>query len=99
MKGLIAGCALLGALTSPVSAQTDYYNTDRGRPLRIEDAYALEYRGLELQAAPLRVERSRGGVYNWGIEPELAIGILPDQRQPPRPTNGSVVYKIAVKKP
>lgn len=30
---------------------------------------------------------------------QLAIGILPDQRQPPRPTNGSVIYKIAVKKP
>ncbi len=77
MKEVLAGCALLGALASPVLAQTDYYNTDRGRPVRIEDAYALEYRGLELQAAPLRIERSRSGVYHWGIEPELAIGFLP----------------------
>jgi len=29
---------------------------------------------------------------------QLAIGILPDQRQSPRPANGSVIYKIALKK-
>ena len=28
-------------------AQTDYYNTDAGRPLRVEDAAALERRGFE----------------------------------------------------
>jgi hypothetical protein len=59
------------------AAQTDYYNTDAGRPLIIEDAYPVEYRGLELQVAPLRVERSSGGAYHWSIEPEVAFGILP----------------------
>ena len=59
-----------------VRAQTDYYNTDAGRPLQIEDAYAIERRAIELQAAPLRVERSRGGVYRWGIEPEVAFGLF-----------------------
>jgi hypothetical protein len=74
-----AVAALLAALaaTTPLGAQTDYYNTDLGRPLQIEDYLALERYGLELQAAPLRVERGRGGVYNWGVEPELAYGILP----------------------
>ena len=65
------------AVTAPLGAQTDYYNTDLGRPLQIEDYLALERYGLELQAAPLRVERGRGGVYTWGVEPELAYGILP----------------------
>lgn len=65
------------SLPSVAAAQTDYYNTDAGRPIRIEDAYALERRGFELQAAPLRLERGRGGVYRWGIEPEIAYGILP----------------------
>ena len=65
------------AATAPLRAQTDYYNTDLGRPLQIEDYLALERYGFELQAAPLRVERARGGVYNWGVEPELAYGILP----------------------
>lgn len=59
----------------PLGAQTDYYNTDTGRPLLVEDAYALERRGFELQMAPMRLTRSRGGVYTWGVEPELAYGI------------------------
>ena len=63
--------------TAPLGAQTDYYNTDTGRPLQIEDAYPLERRAFELQAAPLRLERARGGLYHWGIEPEIAFGILP----------------------
>lgn len=58
-------------------AQTDYYNTDRGRPVQIEDAYVAERYALELKLAPVRLERERGGVYNWGVEPEIAFGILP----------------------
>ncbi len=62
---------------APLSAQTDYYNTDAGRPIQIEDAYPVERRAFEIQAAPLRLERSLGGAYHWGLEPELAYGILP----------------------
>ena len=57
-------------------AQTDYYNTDAGRPIRVEDAYPVERRAFELQLAPLRLERSRGA-YSWGVEPEAAFGIFP----------------------
>lgn len=73
--GLAAAASVAGP--SRLAAQTDYYNTDAGRPITIEDAYAVERRAVELQLAPLRLERARGGVYNWGIEPEVAIGILP----------------------
>ncbi len=75
----LLGVAAVAALAAaePASAQTDYYNTDAGRPVQIEDAYPVERRAFEIQAAPLRLERSRSGVYNWGIEPELAYGILP----------------------
>ena len=73
---MLAG-ALVGALAAPLAAQTDYYNTDAGRPLRIEDATAVERRAFEIQAAPLRLERSRAGAYHWGLEPEIAYGILP----------------------
>ena len=81
MRGLRAGrwAAVAGALAvaqTLAAAQTDYYNTDAGRPVRIEDAYPIERRAFEIQAAPLRLERARG-VYHWGIEPELAFGILP----------------------
>ena len=60
----------------PATAQTDYYNTDAGRPITVEDAYAIERRALELQVAPLRLERTEG-LYAWGLEPEIAFGVLP----------------------
>lgn len=58
-------------------AQTDYYNTDRGRPVEVEDAYPTERYAFELKLAPVRLERVQGGRYNWGLEPEIAYGILP----------------------
>ena len=76
LLAIVAAAALGGGL-APLAAQTDYSNTDTGRPRTVEDAYAVERYAFELQVAPLRLERSRGGVYNWGIEPEIAYGILP----------------------
>lgn len=69
--------ALLVALPVPIAAQTDYYNTDAGRPITVEDAYATERYAFELQLAPLRLERSNGGLYTWEVEPEIAYGIFP----------------------
>ena len=60
-----------------IHAQTDYYNTDAGRPVRIEDAYATERYAFELKVASVRLERLRGGHYTWGAEPEIAYGLLP----------------------
>ena len=65
------------ASAAPIAAQTDYYNTDEGRPVRIEDASPVERHAFELQLAPFRLERERAGVYQWEVEPELAYGILP----------------------
>ena len=78
-KALLAVSVLAagGVINRPLAAQTDYYNTDAGRPLQIEDAYPVERRAFEIQAAPVRLERSRTGVYHWELEPELAFGILP----------------------
>lgn len=70
------GLVALGS-PCPGAAQTDYYNTDAGRPVLIEDAYPTERYAFELQIAPLRIERVGRGVYNWGVEPEIAYGILP----------------------
>ena len=69
--------AALAVLHQPLTAQTDYYNTDTGRPVRIEDAAPTERYAFELQLAPLRLEREAGGSYHWEIAPELAYGILP----------------------
>jgi hypothetical protein len=68
----------LGAAVRPAGAQTDYFNTDAGRPVRIEDAYPVERYAFELQLAPVRLEREGGGVYHWEVAPELAYGILPN---------------------
>ncbi|HUG39318.1 MAG TPA: hypothetical protein VMM12_02480 [Longimicrobiales bacterium] len=67
---------LLG-IAAPLAAQTDYYNTDAGRPVRVQDAYPVERYAFEAQVAPLRMERSDGGAYHWEFEPELAYGLLP----------------------
>lgn len=77
LRLVTAVLALAAATPVPAHAQTDYYNTDRGRPLRVEDAYPVERRAFEIQAAPLRVERAAGGIYHWTLEPEIAYGILP----------------------
>ena len=69
--------ALAVAVGGPAAAQTDYYNTDKGRPVRVEDAYPVERHAFELQIAPLRLERAAGGVYNWEVAPEVAWGVLP----------------------
>jgi hypothetical protein len=73
----VVACAALGAPAARAAAQTDYYNTDAGRPIAVEDAYAIERRAVEFQIAPLRLERTRGGTYQWALEPELAFGLLP----------------------
>lgn len=75
---IVAAIALLTCVPiRGANAQTDYYNTDAGRPITVEDAYAIERRALELQVAPLRIERASGGGYAWGLEPEVAFGLLP----------------------
>ena len=76
--GALVAAGLIGtALAADARAQTDYYNTDRGRPVQIEDAYPTERYGFELKVAPVRLERANGGVYAWGLDPEIAYGILP----------------------
>jgi hypothetical protein len=74
--GGLSFCAV-GLLAVPAEAQKDYFNLDKNRPVRIEDAYATERHALEVKVAPLRLERERGGVYHWGFDPEIAYGILP----------------------
>jgi hypothetical protein len=70
--------ALLAAVRpGMLAAQTDFYNTSVGRPLRVEDAIPVEYRAIELDIAPLRVDLFRGSTRQWSLHPETTIGILP----------------------
>ncbi len=73
--------ALVGALSLSASgaldAQTDFYNTSAGRPLRIEDAVPVEYRAVDLNLAPIRLDFMRDDTRFWSLHPEATIGILP----------------------
>jgi hypothetical protein len=61
----------------PVCAQTEYYNTDGGRPLRVEDATPTARYALDLHFPTARVERFDRGVSRLRVEPAFAYGILP----------------------
>jgi hypothetical protein len=76
VRRLGLAAAVITASAGPAPAQTDYYNTDAGRPVLIEDAYPVERYAFELQVAPLRMERNDDGAYHWEFEPELAYGIF-----------------------
>lgn len=75
----VRAAVLLAALAAPVAggAQTDYYNLDAGRPLRVEDALVIERHALEWQMAPFRLSGARGAKTAFSVEPELAWGVLP----------------------
>lgn len=60
----------------PLAAQVDYRNLDDDRPLRIEDAYAIERFAFEL-ILPSFAAFERGGAGHYGLVPELSFGILP----------------------
>ena len=58
-------------------AQTDFYNTSSGRPLRIEDAVPTEFRALELDVTPVRLDLFRGRTRQWSLHPEATLGVFP----------------------
>ena len=70
-------CGAITLIPAALVAQTDFYNTDRGRPLRVEDALVVERRAFELQAAPFTWERVRRGASHLAVAPEFAWGVLP----------------------
>lgn len=71
---MLSGAFLFVA--SVASAQTDYYNLDAGRPLRIEDALVIERHAFELQGGST-LSFLRGRAESWRFLLELAWGLLP----------------------
>lgn len=71
---LLAGA--LGAPT-PVKGQTDFYNLDKDRPLRVEDAYATKRYAFELQASPFTLSQDRTGALRFQPSVELKHGLFP----------------------
>src|SRR4029450_7705059 len=74
MKPLALVCCLIG---SRLAAQTDYHNTDAGRPLRVEDATPTERFALDFHFPTARVERLDAGATRVRVEPAVSYGILP----------------------
>jgi hypothetical protein len=74
----IAFVVALGlSVASTLDAQTDFYNTSLGRPIRVEDAVPVEYRALELNLAPVRLDVMSRDTRFWSLHPEATIGIFP----------------------
>lgn len=63
---------LLSWFGLPLYAQVDFRNTDRGRPILIEDAYPIEYLAFELQGG-IGYEKD-GGEDRLDFSPEFRFG-------------------------
>ncbi len=65
--------------TAPVSllGQTDFYNLDHERPLRVEDAYATKRWAFEFQASPFSMSEDREGTVRYSPSVELKHGLFP----------------------
>jgi hypothetical protein len=75
LRAAVAGACVL-ALAGPAMAQTDYYNLDKQRPLRVEDAYAAERYVVEFQLSPLTLAGA-AGTLRYTPSVEVKYGILP----------------------
>ena len=77
LAGVRVAAVAVAVLPAPALAQTDFYNTDRGHPLTVEDALVVERRALELQLLSVSAERRGSGITVWGFAPSVAWGVLP----------------------
>jgi hypothetical protein len=71
---------VLALVTLPAhrsGGQTQYFNLEAGRPTRVDDAVPTERYALDVELAPVRIERLDGGSYRWRAEPKLSFGALP----------------------
>ena len=66
---------LIAAAPHPARSQTEYYNLDFNRRLRVEDAVPTERHSLDAQLAPIRAETFVGGTRRWRLDPLLSYGI------------------------
>jgi len=74
--GFVGGIVMMG-IAAVAQAQTDYRNTDPGRPVRISDATPTERRALEISLTSARLEKLTLGRYRLQLEPRIAYGLFP----------------------
>lgn len=68
---------MVWGMAAPLEGQTDFYNLDKDRPLRVEDAYATKRWAFELQVSPLTLSQDRDGALRYAPSLELKHGLLP----------------------
>lgn len=73
----VATALLAMSLPGAVASQTDFYNLDKDRPLRVEDAYASKRYAFELKGSPLTLSQDRDRTLRYRPELELKYGLLP----------------------
>jgi hypothetical protein len=74
---IIAAGLVAAASPGTAPAQTDFYNLDKDRPLRVEDAYATKRYAFELKMSPLTLSQVRDGTLQYRPALELKHGLLP----------------------
>ena len=67
--------AMSALLARTAASQTEYYNLDANRPVRVEDAVPTERRALDVEFAPLRFESFVGGTRRLRTDPTISYGI------------------------
>ncbi len=77
LRNAVVATILLAGVARVTTAQATYRNTDIGRPLRIEDAIALDRYALDMHLAPLSFAWSRNRVRQWSVTPGATYGLLP----------------------
>lgn len=73
----LATSLLATAIPDAAASQTDFYNLDKDRPLRVEDAYATKRYAFELKGSPLTLSQDRDRTLRYRPELELKHGLLP----------------------
>lgn len=78
MRGGIILMTLLAIAAQPSDANAgDHSNLEDGLPIEVEDAYAIAFRGREVQGLA-RYERTDSGDNRFQLEPRVEVGVLPN---------------------
>ncbi|HEX4682181.1 MAG TPA: hypothetical protein VH277_05700 [Gemmatimonadaceae bacterium] len=77
-RAFLAALAIFGAGgLRAAAAQSDYYNLDGGRPMRVEDAAPTERYALSIDLFPVNWEHLAVGTTRLRTEPRVSYGVLP----------------------
>lgn len=77
LRYAVVAASLLVASAQTAGAQQTYRNTDRGRPLGVEDATALARYALDIHISPVALTLGTDSSRQWSASPGVSYGLLP----------------------